>query len=592
MAGKIRNRLYDTTDYYMFEKIKSMEPGLFVFMLIKTILGISMPLLSVLFLRKIVDGLLEGTALSVLLSYVAVLLLAGILTALLNRYAGGKADEHNLSFSDKIETYLSSLCMDVDYEMLDKAEYLKSSDKAYRPLRNQGALIGYTQSIAGLFQALVLALSVGGVIASCNMLVLLVIICAAWGIQMLQKRKLKIDLKYEDMMAVIDRRYEYYDKIICDMSFGKEVRLYGMYDYLMGKIRADNKRTLGGTFTRLYRAYGRVDGLCGLIKHLEQVIICGLLAWSALNGRISVGEYAAAMAASVSLSWALNTLIESCFSYKKSIGYLKGFKDHCMMCECHCAVGSESVEEAVSGDLLPIMLKNVSFKYEGASRNALDGVNLTFEQGKRYAIVGENGAGKTTLVKLLLGYYPVGAGSITLGGEPDCGQLRQVTVPLFQQINMYPDSIRRNIILSGGCDPCVLDGAVEFSQLRKVIERHGFETQLCRDYDTAAVDLSGGEEQRVALARAIYHTGKITIMDEPTSAMDAAMEMHVYADMEQVSPQGCIIFVSHRMACCRFVDQVIVMKEGRVCAVGTHEELLDGSSEYAALWNAQAERYE
>lgn len=588
---KLWNRLCGSTDYYMLEKVKSMEPSLLIFMFIKTAVGISMPLLSVLLLQKMVDGLLEGSALDLLLFYVATLFLMGAITALLNRCVGEKVDQHTLSFVDKMEAYLSSLSMDIDYELLDKPEYLKSSDKAYRPIRNQGVLSGYTESMAGCLQTFILTLSVGGVIASCNIWVLLFIICCAWGIRTLQKNKLKIDSKYEDRMAVIDRRYEYYDKIVCDMSFGKEVRLYGMYDYLMGKIRADNKHTLGGTFAQLYRAYGRVDGLCGMIKHLERVAICGLLVWSVLSGHISIGGYTAAMTASVSLSRGLNSLIESYFSYKKSIGYLKGLKDYCTMCEAHYSVEKQSTEESGSKNLLPIVLNDVSFQYEGASQNALTGLNLTFEEGKRYAIVGENGAGKTTLVKLLLGYYLPCAGDITLGGAVDCKRLRQVCVPLFQQVNMYPDSIQRNITLSGDPDMSELNEAVKFARLRTMVSHHGLQTLLCRDYSADAIDLSGGEQQRVALARTIYHTRNITIMDEPTSAMDAAMEMHVYADLNQTSPHSCTVFVSHRMACCRFVDQVIVMKEGRVCAVGSHTELLHSSEEYVALWNAQAERY-
>lgn len=165
-------------------------------------------------------------------------------------------------------------------------------------------------------------------------------------------------------------------------------------------------------------------------------------------------------------------------------------------------------------------------------------------------------------------------------------------MPLFQQVNLYPESLQRNITLGGDTDTGALEKTVDFARLRTIFDRHGPQKILCRDYDVEAVDLSGGEGQRVALARAVYHTDEILIMDEPTSAMDAAMEMHVYSDLDQVLPRRCTIFISHRMACCRFVDQVIVMKEGRVCAVGSHEELLRDSKEYGALWNAQAERYE
>ena len=583
-------KLLQETDRYLLRQIREMEPGYLGCVLVMAVAGIVLPVLSVSLLQRIVDGLLGDKALSAVLFYVGILLVTGLVTAFFNRYMKIRLGSHEASFTDKMEARLAEISMKVRYELLDKEDYIRSSDRAYRPLRNQGALQGYARSISDLTQSVLLTISISGIIVSCNGIVLVIVIGAAVAIWALNRYKLKIDLRYDDMMATIDRRYEYYDKLICDMSFGKEVRLYEMQDYIMKKIRADNKQTLGGTFTSMYKAYGRIDGSCGMIKHLERVVICGLLVYSVLKGSLSIGGFTAALAASASLSRYINSLIESYFSYKKNVGYLKGLKEHLEKCEANEEPRQDPQDQ--NAGLLPIRFDDVSFRYEGVEHNALNHVDLTFEQNKRYAIVGENGAGKTTLVKLLLGFYTPQSGSVRINGEPDDGQIKGKSMPLFQQVNQYPDTIRRNITLGVDEDQESFAKAAEFARLESLIAAHGAETYLCRDYDNAAIDLSGGEKQRVALARSIYQKGSVTIMDEPTSSMDPDMEMHVYTDLNNYRPQDCTIIVSHRMACCRFVDQVIVMKEGCVCAVGAHDDLLQQNEYYQKLWNAQAERYD
>ena len=583
-------KLLRETDRYLLRQVREMEPGYLGCVLVMAVESIVLPVLSVSLLQCIVDGLLENEALGTVLLYTGILFAVGLLTAAVNRHMKIRLGRHEASFTDKMEARLSEMSMKVRYELLDKENYVRGSDRAYRPLRNQGALKGYARSISDLTQSVLLTLSIIGIIVSCNAVVLIIVVGAAAAIHVLNQYKLKIDLQYEDMMATIDRRYEYYDKLICDMSFGKEVRLYDMQDYLMKKIRSDNKKTLGGTFTSMYKAYGRIDGTCGLIKHLERVVICGLLVYSVLKGSLSIGGFTAAMAASASLSRYINTLIESYFSYKKNVGYLNGLKEHLEMCEAN-SEPAEAPEDKGSG-LLPVRFDDVSFRYEGSEQNALSHVDLVFEQNKRYAIVGENGAGKTTLIKLLMGFYTPQSGSVMINGEPDCGQIKGKSMPLFQQVNQYPVTIRRNITLGSNDDPESFAKAIGFSRLEPLIAAYGTETCLCRDYDHAGIDLSGGEKQRVALARSLYHKGGVTIMDEPTSSMDPDMEMHVYTDLDSYRPQDCTIIVSHRMACCRFVDQVIVMKEGCVCATGAHKELLGSNEYYRKLWNAQAERYE
>ena len=264
MKMKMRELLQSmrkTTDYFIVKKIFDLEPKLPVVIGIQALADAVMPFVSVILLKEIIDALAGRQPVSRLGLYLGILLGAGAAAVLVKRWIGGRVLQRNLSFSDRLERYLTTLSVDGRYDLSDSDEYLKMMDRAYRPIKNQGALTGYMNSAAALIKSMVMILSMTAIIASSNVVLVALIVALAAVLRILQKRKLKVELKYEEELTVIDRRYEYYDKLICDMSFGKEVRLYGMYDYIMGKIRTDNQKTLGHTFALLYNGYGKVDGV-------------------------------------------------------------------------------------------------------------------------------------------------------------------------------------------------------------------------------------------------------------------------------------------------------------------------------------------
>ena len=439
MKMKMRELLQSmrkTTDYFIVKKIFDLEPKLPVVIGIQALADAVMPFVSVILLKEIIDALAGRQPISRLGLYLGILLGAGAAAVLVKRWIGGRVLQRNLSFSDRLERYLTTLSVDGRYDLSDSDEYLKLMDRADRPIKNQGALTGYMNSAAALIKSTVMILSMTAIIASSNVVLVALIVALAAVLRILQKRKLKVELKYEEELTVIDRRYEYYDKLICDMSFGKEVRLYGMYDYIMGKIRTDNQKTLGHTFALLYDGYGKVDGICRAVKYLEQVLICGLLVVPAMKGWISIGTYSAAVAASISLSAALNEIIEIIdhyFQNRKYAGYLTGLRDYCRYVES----GLSGEKQGAADFSLPIELKNVSFHYPASETWALKGISLSLQKGKKYAIVGENGAGKTTLLNLILGLYLPASGMITAKiGSPS--QRFVTTRSILSDVESFP----------------------------------------------------------------------------------------------------------------------------------------------------------
>ena len=120
----------------------------------------------------------------------------------------------------------------------------------------------------------------------------------------------------------------------------------------------------------------------------------------------------------------------------------------------------------------------------------------------------------------------------------------------------------------------------------------GLETSLYQDFDKAGMEISGGEAQKIALARALYKNAPFIVLDEPTAALDPVSEYEVYRKFNEISGGRTAVYISHRLASCRFCDEILVFHEGQIVQHGAHEALLaESGGKYAELWNAQAQYY-
>lgn len=120
----------------------------------------------------------------------------------------------------------------------------------------------------------------------------------------------------------------------------------------------------------------------------------------------------------------------------------------------------------------------------------------------------------------------------------------------------------------------------------------GTDTYLYKDYSEKGIEISGGEAQKIALARALYRDAPFIVLDEPTAALDPISEYEVYSKFNELSGEHTTIYISHRLASCRFCDSIVVFDEGRIIEQGSHEELiLKKEGKYYELWNAQAQYY-
>jgi ATP-binding cassette subfamily B protein len=245
------------------------------------------------------------------------------------------------------------------------------------------------------------------------------------------------------------------------------------------------------------------------------------------------------------------------------------------------------------------VFENVGFKYLNSDKWANRHLSFTLRAGEKLALVGENGAGKTTLVKLLARLYDPSEGRILLDGhdlrEYDLIELRKEIGVIFQDYLRFQMTIAQNIAI-GKIDQkenrSLIEDAARQSLANTVAEKlpSGYDQMLGRKFNKGT-ELSGGEWQKIALARAYIRDAQVLILDEPTAALDARAEYEVFQRFAELTQGKSAILISHRFSTVRMADRIVVLEQGELLEIGSHEELLEKDGRYAELFQLQAAGY-
>lgn len=236
-----------------------------------------------------------------------------------------------------------------------------------------------------------------------------------------------------------------------------------------------------------------------------------------------------------------------------------------------------------------ICYKDVSFEYI-AGKPVLKNINLDIQSGQTVALVGNSGGGKTTISALLPRFYDVSGGEITLDGinikNLDLNNLREQIAVVFQDNFLFGGTIRENIVFGRQeVTPEQLQQAVKSACLEEFI------ASLPEGLDTVVgergVTLSGGQKQRVAIARAFIKNAPILILDEATSALDNKSEAIVQQAIDNLMKSRTVLVIAHRLSTVRNADKIVVINNGEIAEIGTHDELIAKNGAYAALYKTQ-----
>ncbi|MGI6248625.1 MAG: ABC transporter ATP-binding protein [Acutalibacteraceae bacterium] len=398
----------------------------------------------------------------------------------------------------------------------------------------------------------------------------------------------KKSAEIRDEFADINRIYEYYRNMITDYKTGKEIRLFKQQPLILSNATEellDKGVLLQKKIANKSAISSATSTLMFSVLSFGFYLIIGINAYSSAY---SISDMVIFIGSFINMVQACEQ-ISSMFGNFKTVAP-KIVRYYEILDKAPMQPGGSQCPKS---PICNIEFVNVSFRYNENSEYVLKNVNLKINAGDKIALVGENGAGKTTLIKLLCGLYPLTDGVILIDKIPlnqyDVNALRQMFSVVLQDYHIFSLRLGENVAVSEDYEKEKVTHSLEQVDFGA---KHSLENYVFQDYDSQGIEISGGESQKIALARALFKDASFMIFDEPTSALDPLAEAEIYSKFSMLSGERTAIYISHRLASCRFCDKVAVLEHGKLVQFDTHDALIQNiNGKYAQLWNAQAQYY-
>ncbi len=577
---------------------------------ILSILGGVRPYISIVLMGFLLDAVYAGDGIEELLKYALIALGANMVLRLIEARFREWYNQKNEYIKEIEAEVLNRKSLSMDYEYLEEPRvqelrYKSQAEGNY--IGMSGWLLYRFEQIMTSVISIVLALVImiplfisskqgeGFICSWMSSVLLFAVVCVF----------VAVNYKYNDVIARrskgeydrltkdYNRRNYYLDKL-AGIESQKDLRIYAQQELIENDMEVSNqnviegKKKLASIFTKREWVGQGLSDLSGLMVYLftglrayaGMITIGGVVTYASgiLRFSMAVAQCAMAMAN-------LNTVGLYCKDYVEYMSLSKRKYE-----------GTIPMEKR-RDNKFSVEFEHVSFRYPGTEQDIIKDLNLKFTIGEKMAIVGKNGSGKTTFIKLLCRLYDVTEGCIKVNGidirKFDYQEYCNLFAVVFQDFRMFAFPVGENVAASDVVDEERAIDALTKAGLGDRIASltDGLNTYVGKDFAEEGVAFSGGEKQKMAIARAIYKNAPFVIMDEPTAALDPVSECEVFAGFDKMVGNKTAIYISHRLASCRFCEDILVFDKGTVVQRGSHEELVQQEGLYADLWNAQAVYY-
>lgn len=448
----------------------------------------------------------------------------------------------------------------------------------------------FIQSLSILLSILSYFGFMGGYLYNVEPMLMVMLLCSFLPYIFGAMVRYRVHRTMENRAAPYRRRGEYYGQCMTDREYAKETRMLGACGYFFRKMK-ENLRMVRDLDWKTTRKSDLIDMGLRFLSMAGYVGTILMLFYYLMTGRVGVGVFAAVAS---SLDGMSDTL-ERLFNFKingitRNLGAAENYLAFLNLPE------REAKREFPEGRT--VEFRDVSFSYPNASKNSVSHLNLFIRERETLAIVGSNGAGKSTFAKLLLGIYQPDEGAVLIDGvdtrEILPGESAGKCSAVFQRFQKYKMKFSDNVLLSDSSDQ------PDAKRMEKALEKadmelnersfpEGLDTMLAREF--GGTDLSGGQWQRLAIARGFYRNHNLIVLDEPTSAIDPLEETRVYEKFAEMSRDKTAVIITHRLGSAKIADRIVVLDEGSIAEMGTHEELMEKRGIYYTMYQAQAKWY-
>jgi len=369
------------------------------------------------------------------------------------------------------------------------------------------------------------------------------------------------------------------------LSNQQEVKVYGAQPVEMARYTslADTNLSLSMKVESTRAISSAMVQLMGATGLAALLFIAGR---EAMAGRLTAGDFVSLMTSMMAIIPALKQLTNVQNMTQRGIASAQRLFS-VLDAEDEQDAGTRTLDRA--NGLLEF--RDITARYPGQGKPALDGISFTARPGTVTAIVGRSGSGKSTLIKLIPRFYEAESGSILLDGHPlqdyRLADLRRQIALVGQQVMLFDGTVAANVAYGElqGADAATMDDAVRGANAMEFVQ--GLPEGLQAPIGNKGGRLSGGQRQRLAIARAMLKDAPILILDEATAALDNESERLVQNALQKLMPDRTTLVIAHRLSTIEHADQVLVLDQGRLVEQGTHAELLARGGLYAHLYQMQ-----
>lgn len=508
---------------------------------------------------------------------------------------------NDLIYMMMYETYLVGM-----YELImDNIQNIEMTDLLKKDINDAwsfsylqaGSLIQFVSGfcslsaqIIGIISLLIVSATMSTIIFFIALVYIIVVFILSFAFS--SKTRASIQADFEE-----DRLIEYYEKNYNNLGMSKEIRVYENTNEIVKQWKHYVNRKNARESDRIRSSEIR-DFISGLIFYLFFIVIILICMVNVSRGIMTPDIFLVLFTLCLNVYNATFGVAGSLYRFDRGLDSLEKQKHFFDISPIRPPQDDLKKASTPADEDTIFSIDHLTFSYSDTP--TLSDICFEIKKGDVVALVGHNGSGKSTLIKLMLNMYKPTSGTIKFMGrtydEYSKSFLRSKIGVFFQDFYLFHSSLGENVgvgAIEDMYDESKIIDAIKKGGAEKILSKlpHGLSTLLGKFMDQSGTELSGGEKQRVASARAHMSNREILIFDEPASMLDPIAELEQFNNIRNKLNNRTAILVSHRVGFARMADKIIMLKNGRIAEMGTHEDLMNQNGEYAHFFNEQAQWY-